>query len=482
MKSRKILFVLFSLFASISVPGQNCYVGTTMEVALYLQNTSGIVYKEDGLPKNPFQSVKDHGGTIVRFRLDLPPFTNSYIVNEPPVDYRSPEKVKESMQAAKDAGLKTILTFSYQSFALEAEEALNPYIAPLGWQSIASDVTKLADSIYNYTYKTVATLVEAGLVPEIVAVGNETNWRILEPNLPENQLPDYDPQRTVTLLNAGTSAIRDINQAFELQIKIALHIFRASNLTWWMDTHVPLGLDFDIMGLSHYHAWHNLGSFSNWSQVVNWVQSHYQKDFMIMETAQLFSSGYSDDRANVLGTENIPAGYPNPPTIETQKQYLTDFANEILDAGGLGVIVWGGDWVGSDCYVLPDQYGPGSSWENKAFWDFENNLHEGIDWMKESCPHNSVGENLQDPVITVFPVPVTSNSITLESNAIRINDIEIYSLYGQKMESLLNEDKNSGQIILTFTDQTPKSGMYIIRIDFGNGKSLYRMIPVLNNK
>ncbi len=476
---KKFTIGIFLFLICFSLKSQDCYVGTTMGFALYLQNTCGIVYKEDGIPKNPYQSIKDHGGNMIRLRQDHPPYSNSYVVNEPPVDYRSFTKVKESFQEADQIGLKTMLTFSYQSFALDPDEALNQYVAPLAWQPIANNVSILSDSVYNYTYNTLVELISSGLVPEIVTIGNETNWRILEANVPEDDLPPYDPQRVVTLLNAGTSAVREINENFNVDIKIALHIFGASNLIWWMDTHIALGLDFDIMGLSHYHAWHSLGTFANWTEVVEWVQSNYQKDFMILETAQLFSSGYSDNRVNILGTDNIPDGYPNPPTIITQKDYLADLTKEIVDAGGLGTIVWGGEWVGSDCYIFPDQYGPGSSWENKAFWDFNNNLHDGIDWMAESCQQNSLNELLHEQFFNIYPLPVNSNIITIETKNIQINQISIFTILGEKNFNL----DLKPPILDKLTFELPKglfpAGHYIIQIIDSQNNSYFRKIPII---
>jgi len=415
---------------------------------------------------------------MVRLRLDLPPYENSYVLNEPPVDFRSPAKVLESFNSAQEVSLKTMLTFSYRSFALDEDEALNPYVAPLAWQPIANDLIALEDSVYNYTYSTLEEFVDSGLIPEIVTIGNETNWRIMESNVPENELPEYDPQRVVTLLNAGTSAVRDICETYNLEITTALHIFGAPNLEWWMDTHVPLGLDFDIMGLSHYHAWHSLGDFESWTEVVEWVQTNYQKDFMILETAQLFSSGYSDNRANVLGVENIPNGYPNPPNTTTQKEYLTDLTKEIVDAGGLGTIVWGGEWVGSDCYIFPDQYGPGSSWENKTFWDFDNNLHEGIDWMAESCEQNSIDNQTIRTTISIYPLPANSNSLTIDANDIKIKDIVLHTIYGERIYHFNNSLLKS-KVTLEIPDGLFSSGYYIIRITDDQDHSYFRKILVI---
>jgi arabinogalactan endo-1,4-beta-galactosidase len=147
--------------------------------------------------------------------------------------------------------------------------------------------------------------------------------------------------------------------------------------------HVRNGLDFDILALSHYNAWHSLGDFSSWTAVVSFVKNTYNKEFLIMETAQLYRNGGNDGHVDILGIDNIPTGYDNPPTTNTQKEYLKDFAQELYDAGGIGLIYWGGEWVGSNTLIFPDEFGAGSSWENKAFWDFDYNLHDGVNWMHE---------------------------------------------------------------------------------------------------
>ncbi len=239
----------------------------------------------------------------------------------------------------------------------------------------------------------------------------------------------------------------------------------------------PLGLHFDIMGLSHYHAWHSLGDFENWTEVVEWVQTNHQKDFMMLETAQLFSSGYSDDRTNVLGTENIPNGYPNPPTTTTQKDYLTDLTKEIVDAGGLGTIVWGGEWVGSDCYIFPDQYGPGSSWENKTFWDFDNNLHEGIDWMSESCEQNAIDNQIIHTNISIYPLPVNSNSINIDTKDIKIKNIVLLTIYGKKIYHFDNTLIQS-KVTIELPKGLLSPGYYIVRIMDDQNQSYFRKIPV----
>ncbi|HBK82261.1 MAG TPA: hypothetical protein DDZ41_01465, partial [Flavobacterium sp.] len=239
--------------------------------------------------------------------------------------------------------------------------------------------------------------INSGLTPEIVSIGNETNIRFCEPNVSPENLPPYEVVRTVKLLNAGTKAVRDLNKKYNLNIKIACHIFSVGFLKTWMKIHIRNGLDFDVMALSHYHQLHSLGDFDNWKQVVAFVRNTYKKDFIILETAQIFTDGFKDNARNILGKNNIPTTYNkkdvtydmNPPTTNTQRKYLSDMGKDLYISGGLGVIYWGGEWVGSNntlVYPLNVNGNPGSTWENAAFWDFNYNLHDGINWMKDIVP------------------------------------------------------------------------------------------------
>ena len=59
-------------------------------------------------------------------------------------------------------------------------------------------------------------------------------------------------------------------------------------------------------------------------------------------------------------------------------QYLTKLTWLVKDVGGSGVIYWEPGWVSSSCQT---PWGLGSSWENSTFFDFNNKLHQGIDFL-----------------------------------------------------------------------------------------------------
>ena len=379
---RKTLLIIGLLTLNSLAWSQELYVGTTMGFTDFLEKRCGIVFKENGVPTDPFESLANHGATIVRLRIDHPPYSSSYSNGEM-VDHKSVENVKIGMQRAKNAGLKTLLTFGYTSWALEDSLKLNPYVAPLAWQEIAMDLDKITDSIYTFTYKVLDEYCSEGLFPEIVSIDGESTWHRLMPNVVESELPEYDPARSVALHNAGSRAVRDISAKYGKNIKVCFHMRGPSTTKWWLEEHTPYGPDYDIIGISLYPTWNNgdFAGFASLGEYVEYIINEYKVGFLVMESAQLFRSGGNDKHVDIVGLDNIPPGYPNPPTTDTQKDYLTDITQEVLSNGGSGVIVWGAEWVGCDCYIYADQWGKGSSWENKSFWDFDYNLHDGVNWM-----------------------------------------------------------------------------------------------------
>lgn len=386
---KKTLLIIGIISMTLKAWPQELYLGGTMGFTDYLEERCGIVFKEESIPKDPFLSLADHGATIVRLRVDHPPFSSSYSEGEI-VDHKSHENVKIGMQRAKDAGLKTLLTFAYTSWALEDNQKLNPYVAPLAWQEIAMDIDKITDSVYKFTFEVLDDYCSSGLIPEIVSIGNESSWHRLMPNIPESELPAYDPARSVALHNAGSRAVRDIAEKYGEQIIVCYHMAGPSTSKWWFEEHTPYGPDYDMIGISLYYGWteDDYAGFSSLGEFTAYMVNKYSTEFLILETAQLFRTGGNDNHVDILGVENIPPGYPNPPTTETQKNYLTDITLEVLNNGGSGVITWGNEWVGCDCYIYADEWGKGSSWENKAYWDFDYNLHDGINWM------NSIGNKV----------------------------------------------------------------------------------------
>jgi arabinogalactan endo-1,4-beta-galactosidase len=134
--------------------------------------------------------------------------------------------------------------------------------------------------------------------------------------------------------------------------------------------------DFDIIGFSYYPLWHTTVSLDKISDNVAAFKSKYSKDVMILETAYPWTTQGDDQYNNLFGGDPAIAGYPY--TQQGQLDLLKKMTQEVMDGGGKGVIYWEPAWITSD---MKDKWGTGSSWENNAFFDFEGNPVQGMNFM-----------------------------------------------------------------------------------------------------
>ena len=360
------------------------FIGGTMTFAHHLMKECGATYKQEGIPTDPFLTMSAYGANTIRLSYYLPPYENEFSQGYPQPDFTSISEVIAQIASARRFNLKVILTFGYKSWALNSKDIRNDYVAPLNWQAVATRIDMLRDSVYNHTKLALDTLAKLNLMPDMVTLGNETNWHIMLANYHQDSLPQYDPARTIFLLAAGAKAVRDISSEYKIDTQIGIHLFNASRLSFWLDLHRAYELDYDFIGLSHYEGWHQLDrNYKNWGTFIEAVKEKYNKPILILETAQNFTLGQNDLGTNILGRTNLVDSLQKDFSPSYQRQYLFSFAKEILDNGGLGLITWGTEWIGNDCVIYPNKWAPGSSWEEKTYWDFDGNVHEGINWMKD---------------------------------------------------------------------------------------------------
>lgn len=348
------------------------YKGTTLMFADFLQDR-GVVYQENGIPKDPYQSVKDHGGNITRLavNVDIPEVISEQVGYK--LDMESWDCVKKQMEHARRVGLDVLLTFHMASNNGEA--------LPLSWKAKNLSQEALGDTVYRWIYDKLDWLGRNDMLPPIVSIGNETNYTFCYDEM-------YGPDATahgVKMLNRGYDAVDDINRKYGTRVKKLLHFHNPIDMTWSMSNFVDTyGLsNFDIVGISWYYVENGMGSWQSFGQIGKWLWLKYRKQFMILEASTLFTAENGDNYINI-GPVPVP-GYDRTPA--DQRRWFENLAQDVADGGGLGVICWGGEWVGNDAYVYPDF--KGSSWDDKAFWTSEigsnvHELHEGIDWMMKN--------------------------------------------------------------------------------------------------
>ena len=328
------------------------YVGGDFSYVNEMLNC-GAVYRVNGELIDPYTLFGTRGANISRLRLWHSPDWNK--------GYSGYLDVEEAIKRSKKAGMEILLDFHYSDTWADPQHQ----VIPKAWEDI-EDVAILTDSLYEYTFRTLASLHAKGLAPAFVQVGNEVNIEIMQDSA-HMVVDSIDWNRNLHLLNAGLAAVEDFEKEYEVRIETMIHIAQPENALWWFSEAEKHGIsDFDWMGLSYYPKWSTYG-LDSLGIALDSLISTYQKGLMIVETAYPYTLENVDEAGNILGQDAIIPGYPATP--KGQHDFMQKLVEITSTAGGKGVIYWEPAWVTSDCSTL---WGKGSHWDNATFFDAAN--------------------------------------------------------------------------------------------------------------
>ncbi len=371
-------------------PGKDIfYKGTTMSFASYLQD-AGLKYRENDQLTDPYKSVSVHGGNCVRLQLDRVPFDAYKGVT---IDWQTRKRVVADAKKARGNGLEIVLTLKpdYDKFASVPVDHNN---IPEDWASL--NETQVGQKLHDWVYGELVSLANENIYPAIVAVGNEVNLGFLKSrNVVDNS-------RTGRLIAYGFQAVRDYAEVYNPACLVALHVADPSRAEYAVKAiEAAGGGDYDVLALSYYPG-KDIGHSLPGGLFTEFAKS-FSKPLMVMETAYTFTTGTVNgkwmgdwcDNSYNYPDWNEAANAANY-TPAKARAWLRALAQDVKAAGGLGLITWGTESLpdeplgkaeghGKGIYTYPADWAYGSTWENNSYWDFtnDNNLHEGIDWMKD---------------------------------------------------------------------------------------------------
>ena len=456
-----LLFTLLSI-SMISLRAQPFYFGNDLSYIQEMEDC-GAVYKENGVAKDPFAIIRDHGGNLLRVRLWHTP--SWYDQLNAGNRYSDLEDVMLSIYRAKSLGFDVLLDFHLSDTWADPSHQ----VVPAAWASVVNNLPVLQDSLYNYIHKTLSILEQADLLPEMVQIGNETNKGILLSQAVNDQGWSVDWSRNAALFNTAITAVRAVESEAGEAIKIALHIADPSALEWWMEQFTTHGVtDFDIIGMSYYHAYHQ-ELIADVGDVITDMKATYPgKAVMILETAYPWTSAFEDGANNLLNT--VYPGYPF--SQANHKKWLIDLTQTVIAHGGSGVVYWEPGWVSTGCYT---RFGKGSNWENCTYFDFSDNLLDegGIGWMAHAYDF-STGVHEGETTLSTIHVTQDADEIWINDSAGLVSgsvEIEIFSIDGKRIwkEEL---ELNGGRSTLSINKKYYSQGCYYFRISIKDGRSV----------
>ncbi len=325
------------------VPGDTFIRAADMSFLPLIESENTIYFNNANQPENALTTLKNAGCNTIRIRL----WKN-------PADGQSGfAQVKAFAQRVRQTGMKVWLTVHYSdTWADPGQQS-----TPTEWENLS--FANLKDEVIRYT-ETIMTEIQ----PDIIQIGNEINSGLLWPS---GHLINNESQ-CLELLSAASAAVRNKSVSTRIMIHYA---GIGSGADWFFGKMSPV--DYDYIGLSYYPIWHGK-DLSAVTTAINTLGQTHQKKVVLAETAYPFTLGWNDWTNNVVGLEDqLIATYPATP--EGQKNYLLALKNLIRQTEhGLGFAYWGGEWIAFRGAEATN----GSSWENQALWDFDNNVLPAI--------------------------------------------------------------------------------------------------------
>ena len=272
----------------------------------------GTVFKDEGKAKPGLQIFKDHGYNWVRLRL-----------------FHSPKSLPNDLnytiamaRAAREQGYKFLLDFHYSdTWADPAKQ-----FTPAAWKDKPHE--ELVRAVFEYTRDTIAAFREAGVLPEMVQVGNEVINGML---WPDGKLPGHW-DHFAELVKAGVRGV-EAGRGDGPRPRIMIHIDRGGDRRGtqaFFDRLNSYHVDYDVIGQSYYPWWH--GSLLDLRENLAFMSDEYKKDIMLVEVAYCWRP-----------TEYRRRPGPFPETPEGQRAFLDEVNRLVLatpGGRGIGVFWW----------------------------------------------------------------------------------------------------------------------------------------------
>ena len=350
------------------------------DVSHLMQNEhyGAVYYDLAGEPADALQILKDRGVNTIRIKVWNDPGNRAFTPARlhDPLGFNNPYWATCLAVRAREMGFRIMIDFHYSDTWADPGKQFVPH----EWLGLS--VPKMADALYDFTHDTLQTLVDHGVTPEWVQIGNEIPGGMLWPSGQWwNTAQGGSWENLVLFLKAGHDAVKAIDQS----IKVVIHYDNSgqtSGTQSFYDNLRSRGVEWDVTGLSYYPQWH--GSFAQMNTTMLNLATRYNKPVNIVETAHPWTLQNFDQTGNSLG---LPAVFPYAATVGGQIGFLNELVMRIKSVPnglGEGMIYWEPEWTpvpGAGWAV-----GEASGWENAGVFEQNGFFLTSLDYLGNQAP------------------------------------------------------------------------------------------------
>ncbi|MGD0841186.1 MAG: glycosyl hydrolase 53 family protein [Candidatus Acidiferrales bacterium] len=294
-------------------------------------------WNDAGTATDVLKLFKNHGVNMVRLRPSSgPPNGGTPTALLPYADPSFTGCVGASLCYAETDALDLDLARRAKNLGMSIELTLlfdgqGSSSVPAAWAADASNITNLKADIYNYVKKEIENYRAAGVMPDLVSIGNEVDTGFLSPSGTGNSPNGNTPATFANFAALQTSAVQAVKDAAsDTSIGAAIpapltciHITPAWDLTNFFTLASQSGITVDAICQSYYPLFHgpltaaqaatsNPGGKPVEQTVLNNAANSIAKPIFIIEAGEHYENGFDS---------NDPW---YPPSLANQRQYLVD--------------------------------------------------------------------------------------------------------------------------------------------------------------
>jgi arabinogalactan endo-1,4-beta-galactosidase len=306
-----LIFTTGILYINSPLYSQEYAIGADLSF-LKMAEDRGFEFKENDTTRSGLMIFRDHGYNWIRLRLFHTPTS---LPNN--LDYTI-----DLAKKAKALGFKFLLDYHYSDTWADPGKQHTPK----QWEGLAHG--DLVNAVRNYTAETIKKFMEAGVLPDMVQIGNEVINGML---WPDGKIPD-NWDNFADLVKAGIEGVFT-GSGTDIKPGIMIHIDQGGNKArtkYFFNRLLSYGIKFDFIGQSYYPWWH--GTLLDLRENMFFMAEEYKKPIILVEVAYC---------ASPTEYKNKPAPFPETP--EGQKEFLENVNEIVLDTPdnlGKGVFWW----------------------------------------------------------------------------------------------------------------------------------------------
>lgn len=271
--------------------------------------------------------LSDQGANCYRVRLFVNPTGKGMVVQDLPY-------VISLAQRIKALGAQFLLDLHYSDTWADPAHQTKPKV----WEDL--DFATLQQTVRRYTTDVMIACKQAGVLPDLVQIGNEITPGFLWPDgkIHHPGDPRAHWEEFTQLLKAGIAGVHDALGAQD-RVRIVIHTAtggqRAATKRFF-DKMLAYEVPFDVIGLSYYPWWH--GTLEDLRYNLEKTAQEYGKEILVVETAYPQHTGFSQGKGS-WSQDRLAWPY----TPEGQRAFfeaLLRVVRHTPNGLGLGVVWW----------------------------------------------------------------------------------------------------------------------------------------------